>query len=29
MILKSLIGMAIGAGCGYGYHVLMRCVGST
>jgi hypothetical protein len=29
MILKAALGMLAGAGLGYGYHLLMRCAGST
>lgn len=28
-LLKGLIGLVIGAAAGYGYHLLMRCSGST
>jgi|GEM_PF-7065897 len=29
MVQRALIGAAVGAVCGYGYHFLMRCAGST
>jgi hypothetical protein len=29
VILKSLIAAALGGTAGYGYHLLMKCAGST
>ncbi len=29
MILKATLAALLGGGLGYGYHVLMRCIGST
>jgi hypothetical protein len=28
IVLKSILGIGVGASLGYGYHVLMRCTGS-
>jgi hypothetical protein len=29
MVLKIIAGLVAGGALGYGYHFLMRCVGST